>query len=255
MSQERERKSKRERGRESEHGVKQSHCGITCSVKQTILLQRSTALETFCTNLWKPKTHELSIIDLLRHKIGLIVISKPPGKRTGRTGRLCGRVQISAFILYLVVVLRSRERALELVGPLAVLAGLLRHPGQLRPELPQGLLEGRLLGLELPPQVRLGVLPRQQVVGAQLLGSLHGLHLALVEGLCLWTGMGWGGGGRLRCCYCYSTSCRTKTMYVIMGSLGSFIRRLVVVLLFSAAPNDTKDNTKLIVFCVNRSPW
>lgn len=81
--------------------------------------------------------------------------------------------------------LGAAERRLQLVGPLSAVPGLVRHPGQLGPQLAQGLLQRRLLGLELAPQLGLGAFPGQQVVGRELLSPLHGLQLALVEGLSL----------------------------------------------------------------------
>ena len=79
------------------------------------------------------------------------------------------------------------EGRVELVGLVPVVPGLVRHPDQLGPQLPEGLLKGRLLTLELPPQLGLGAFPCQQVVGGQLLRSLHGFQLALVKGLSLGT--------------------------------------------------------------------
>ena len=75
---------------------------------------------------------------------------------------------------YLDVVLGCGEGDLELLSLLPVVPRLLLHALQLGPQLAQGLLQRRLLRLELPPQLGLGLLPRQQVVGGQLLGSLHG---------------------------------------------------------------------------------
>lgn len=76
---------------------------------------------------------------------------------------------------------------LKLVGLLPVFPSFFRYPGQLGPQLSEGFLERRLLSLKFPPQLGLGAFPCQQVVGSQLLSSLHGLQLALIKGLSLGT--------------------------------------------------------------------